>query len=288
MSSSSDSGLAAAVDRVTRCLSDGQLGSFFDWLLTIDDELKFVWRRGRITWTHVLFVFARYPALASAILSLLPPGIVQSQVKDGLRGVVMMAAEREYLSHHAVDTRPLSQPVIVMMRTWAIWGRSRRMLISLVAFFLACAIPGLVIVTVDISTSVPPSGIQIEGMGPCETPSGVVGRIWVLTYLFIMLFEAGMLVLTVYKTIPFRNSTSRQMRSKLLDMLWIDGVIYFVFMILIGFFNIGLHLQVSDPQLHKLRSAGGELQAVLHSVLSTRIVLHISTVLREGVIVSRL
>ncbi|KAH9966178.1 hypothetical protein BGW80DRAFT_1563010 [Lactifluus volemus] len=280
MSSWSDSDLAAVVtvDRVALCLSNWRLSSdladasgaliFFDWLLTIDDELNFLWRRGRITCIHILFVFARYAALANAILSFLPPGVMKDKTKEFLRGVTMLAAE-----------------LVIMMRTWAMWGRSRRMLISLIVFLLVCTIPGVVLEVVDLSTTSAqfPSGIPIEGMKPCEIFIGAVGRIWVVEYLFIMLFEAGMLVLTVYKAVPFRNSTSRHLRSKLLDVLWIDGAIYFVFIILIGFLNIGLVLQTSDPQI---RSGGSELQAVLHSVLSTRIVLHISTVLREDVIVS--
>ncbi|KAH9966172.1 hypothetical protein BGW80DRAFT_743386 [Lactifluus volemus] len=277
MSSSSDTDLAAAVDRVARCLSNWRLSSdladasgtliFFDWLLTLDDELNFLWRRGRITCIQVLFVFARYAGVANAILSFLPPGIAKDQAKEILRGGIMLAAE-----------------LIIMMRTWAMWERSRRMLIFLIVFALVCAIPGVVLQVVDFSSSAKiPASIPIEGMKPCDIFTGAVGRIWVVEYLFIMLFEAGMLVLTVYKALPLRDSTSRHMRSKLLDMLWIDGVIYFVFMILIGFLNIGLVLQASDPQI---RSGGSELQAVLHSVLSTRIVLHISTVRRKGVIVS--
>ncbi|KAH9966171.1 hypothetical protein BGW80DRAFT_1563004 [Lactifluus volemus] len=314
VSSPSDSDLAAAVDRVARCLSNWRLSSdladasgtliFFDWLLTLDDELNFIWLRGKITCIQVLFVFARYAALANAILSFFPPGIAKDQAKEILRGGIMLAAEREYISHDAADTRPLMQPVIIMMRTWAMWGRSRRMLISLIVFLWSevCAIPGVVLEVVDLFTSAQiPASIPIKGMKPCEILTGAVGHIWVVEYFLVMLFEAGMLVLTVYKALPLRDSTSRQMRSKLLDTLWIDGAIYFVFMIrefyglskfslpnsnlfhvVIGFLNIGLVLQSSDPQI---RSSGSELQAVLHSVLSTRIVLHISTV-REGGIVS--
>jgi hypothetical protein len=43
---------------------------------------------------------------------------------------------------------------------------------------------------IDTLTEVP-SGIPIEGMKPCEIFIGAVGRIWVVEYLFIMLFEAG-------------------------------------------------------------------------------------------------
>ena len=37
-----------------------------------------------------------------------------------------------------------------------------------------------------------PSGIPIEGMKPCEVLTGAVGRIWILEYVFVMVFEAGL------------------------------------------------------------------------------------------------
>ena len=65
---------------------------FYDWILTSVDEVRFstpgptslclaqclsrqfhfLWRRGRITYTQVLFMLARYPALVCAIMYLLP------------------------------------------------------------------------------------------------------------------------------------------------------------------------------------------------------------------------
>jgi len=64
---------------------------FYDWALTGADEVRgisstplsccstrssrqlgFLWRRERITYTRVLFALARYPALACAVVDLLP------------------------------------------------------------------------------------------------------------------------------------------------------------------------------------------------------------------------
>jgi len=65
------------------------------------------------------------------------------------------------------------------------------------------------------------------------------------------------------------------------DVLWRDGVMYYIFMFLIGVLNVGLTLQASHPQLQLGLS---QLQTVLHSVLSTRILLHTAKVLRQDVI----
>ncbi|KAH9976710.1 hypothetical protein BGW80DRAFT_876918 [Lactifluus volemus] len=294
MSSPSGEDIAAAVARVAQCLSDWRLSSdiavasvtlsFFDWLLTSQNEFNFLWRRGRITFTHILFVLARYPSLIAAVLSLLPPGPRIDAIKESLRAITILTAE-----------------LIIMMRTWAMWGRSRWMLVFLVSFLVACIAPGAALFFIDVYTTVEnPSDIpKIKGMKQCEVLTSAVGHTWILSYVTVMAFETGVLVLTLYKAVPFRKCKSTQITSKLLNALWIDGLIYFVFMIrepftqscwpnhrlpvlVLGMFNIVLVLQVDHPQI---RTSGNELQAVLHSVLSTRIVLHIQTVVKTSVIV---
>ncbi|KAI0246337.1 hypothetical protein BJV78DRAFT_171194 [Lactifluus subvellereus] len=75
---------AAALERLFHCILDERLTFniavasaaliFYDWLLTFGNELNFLWRRDRITYARVLFVLARYPALASAIMGLFSAG----------------------------------------------------------------------------------------------------------------------------------------------------------------------------------------------------------------------
>ncbi|KIK64917.1 hypothetical protein GYMLUDRAFT_379318 [Collybiopsis luxurians FD-317 M1] len=82
-------------------------------------------------------------------------------------------------------------------------------------------------------------------------------------------FEQGFVVpyvLTIL-TIP------KNLRTPLINNLWRDGVLYFSFMLVLGFMNIGIVLQQGIPQI---RTASAELQAVIHSVLSTRIVVHLA------------
>jgi len=73
----------AALDQLYGCLTGWRLTSdiavasaaliFYDWILTCVDELGFLWRRHeRITFARVLFALARYPALACAVVDLLP------------------------------------------------------------------------------------------------------------------------------------------------------------------------------------------------------------------------
>ncbi|KAI0297956.1 hypothetical protein BC826DRAFT_137394 [Russula brevipes] len=115
-----------------------------------------------------------------------------------------------------------------------------------------------------------------------------------------MVIEAVVVALTLFKIFQYYKDVPRRTR-KLLDVLWIDGLMYFVFMlrksssphlrhssnrlyVVIGILNVGLVLHDSNPNLY---IGLPELQAVFHSILSTRIVLHTAEVLRQDIVDSR-
>ncbi|KAH8986601.1 hypothetical protein EDB92DRAFT_2091111 [Lactarius akahatsu] len=242
---------------------------FYDWALTGADELGFLWRRERITYTRVLFALARYPALACAVVDLLPPTVELDKVTTCLRLVTVLCSE-----------------LILATRTWAIWERSRRMLVFLAVLATACAATAIVIIERDIVTTVvaPSAAPTIQGVRQCQVLTSAVKHAWIVPYLVVMVFEAVVLALTVYKILGYYREIPKQFRSKLFDVLWVDGVMYFVFMLLLGILNVGLVLQVQVPQL---RAGGTQLQTVLHSVLSTRIVLHLVAVSKQDLVDSR-
>lgn len=65
------------------------------------DELAFLWRRERITYARVLFALARYPALACAVVDLLPPTVELDKVATCLRLVTVLSSERAHVLHPA-------------------------------------------------------------------------------------------------------------------------------------------------------------------------------------------
>ncbi|KAH9068093.1 hypothetical protein EDB83DRAFT_2379619 [Lactarius deliciosus] len=189
---------------------------FYDWALTGADELGFLWRRERITYARVLFALARYPALACAVVDLLPPTVKLDKVTTCLRLVTVLCSE-----------------LILATRTWAIWERSRRMLVFLAVLATACAATAIVIIERDIVTTVvaPSAAPTIQGVQQCQVLTSAVKHAWIVPYLVVMVFEAVVLALTVYKIVGYYRGIPKQLRSKLFDVLWVDGVMYFVFML---------------------------------------------------------
>jgi len=272
------SGISVTLENLIECLEHSRLASsiavasaaliFYDWLLTYDDELSFFWRRGKITYGRVLFVLARYPGLACAIVGLLPLTTTINNATTCLTVVTILSSE-----------------LILAMRTWAIWERSRAILVFLAVLTIACAIPAIAVVERDAVTAAVVSSATSSGTQQCRTLMSAIKLAWVVPYVVVIVFEVVVLSLTLYKVIRIHKDLPLLTgRSKLLDVLWIDGVIYFIFMLSLGIVNVGLALHVSDPEL---RDGFTQLQTVSHSILSTRIVLHTGRVLRRGPVVTR-
>ncbi|KAI0060166.1 hypothetical protein BV25DRAFT_989238 [Artomyces pyxidatus] len=263
------------IQQLSRCLSDTRLTSnmavasaaliFYDWFLTSGDELKFMWRLDKRTFARVLFLCARYPALVGSILDLLPTTVTLGNVLTCLRLVNIVAAE-----------------IILATRTWAMWDRARVILVILVGTFIACIVPGIIVIERDIATTIwgPPVAPGLTNFMQCRILVSAVKSFWIVPYLVIILFESVVLSLTTYKVLQYYRQVPAEYRTHLWDILWLDGIIYFVFMLLLGIVNIGLVLQVSAPQL---RSGGTQLQMVFHSIISTRIVLHISSTMADDI-----
>jgi len=218
----------------------------------------------------VLFVLARYPALASAIIALIP-------LRIALRNITI------YLSIITI----LCSELVLAMRTWAVWQSSPRILAVLIILAIVCAAPAIAVIQRDMFTTVVvPTATTWSSMQQCRVPISAVKRAWVVPYIGIMVFEVVVLVLTLYKVIRcYRVQVVPTPKSKLLEALWIDGIMYFVFMLLLGILNVVLALHVSDSQL---RVGFTLLQTTIHSILSTRIVLHTGRVMRKGDVDSQL
>jgi len=271
--------LLPAVESLGQCLTDWRLTSnivvasaaliFYDWFLTSGDEVTYLWHRERGNYARLLFILARYPALACVIVDLLPLTMKLNDVAICLR-----------------FTAITSSGLILATRAWAIWDRSRRILV----FLVVLVITGVVVAIAKIErrvimTVVAPSvTASVKGVQYCRMLVTTDSDAWCVPYIVMMMFDAVVLALTSYKVLQFNSGIPKQWRSKLLDVLWINGIIYFIFMLILGILNVGLVLKVSDPQL---RDGGSQLQTVFHSVLSTRIAMHTAEVFRQDVVGSR-
>jgi len=136
---------------------------------------------------------------------------------------------------------------------------------------IAGLVPSITITAKDISTSMADPSLPLK-YSNCGTIVSSVGKLWVLPYLLIIAYQILTLTLTLIKISQLHHSIPLRARSSLLSTLQVDGILYFVSMLVLGALNVGLVVQASSPQL---RQGGSQLQTIVHSIMSARIVFHV-------------
>ncbi|TDL18464.1 hypothetical protein BD410DRAFT_495177 [Rickenella mellea] len=136
---------------------------YYDYLLTIDQEIKFFWGR-RITFVSGLFFTCRYLSLAANI-----PIILQT-------------------------VENLSPNVITLLtRTYALYGRSRRILALTCVTFVFALVFGVCMIT-----KVP---LSIDGGPGCGVSvDDATGHAYGIAWIGIVVFDTEILILTAWKT----------------------------------------------------------------------------------------
>lgn len=245
-----------ADERVTNAITISSTALFFyDYCLTIFKEIRYVWKT-KFTLANTLFILARYPALLTAILVLVAPksSVIMSNLRSCLRVLTILSSE-----------------LIFALRTWAIWGRRKSILVMFIGATIAGFVPSVIITVKDISTSMVDPSLPAQ-YTYCGTITSSVGKLWILPYLLIISYQLLTLIFTLIKISQLHRSLPKHARCSLLSTLQLDGILYFLSMLVLGAMNIGLIVQVSSPQL---RQGGTQLQTIAHSIMSARIVFHI-------------
>ncbi|KAJ3773110.1 hypothetical protein FB446DRAFT_15230 [Lentinula raphanica] len=216
----------AQISALSQCITNGRIGQsityasvalfLYDYSLTVWKEAKYVWRPRRITLSSVTFIIARYAAMASAIITLLPNAAVPSidSAATVCRLIAIIASE-----------------LILAVRTWAIWGRSRKVLVTLISFSLAGIISTATIVAMSIVSNhvVPLVSEQFQNI--CSLTISNISHGFIIPYVVAMLYEFVTLTLSLIRIITWRKTIPAHIRAPIINTLWRDGVVYYSFML---------------------------------------------------------
>ncbi|KAF5383932.1 hypothetical protein D9757_007400 [Collybiopsis confluens] len=255
---------------LAECVANGRIGQgityatsvlfVYDYILTVWDEVKYVWKPKKATISSISFFLARYTAMAGIIVSALPGSnnaTATTSATTVLRLISIVASE-----------------LIITVRTWAIWSKNRKIMVVLAVFALATIIPPLIILSIGIVTNRVEALVSEEFIDVCSLVVSNINQQFIAIYICTILYEFVMITLSLIRILSWRKTIPKNIRAPIMDNLWRDGVLYFSFILVLGFVNIGIVLQQGVPQI---RSASSQLQAVIHSVLSTRMVLHLAS-----------
>ncbi|KAJ6456160.1 hypothetical protein C8R45DRAFT_582864 [Mycena sanguinolenta] len=234
----------------------------FDYALTFDLEVSLVWR-SKWSLPKVLFLLSRY----STVLDL--PWVLYF----GMTPVVSVercSQLNEVISWGTVFGISVAEAILVV-RTYALSGSKRSVLIAFVSLWVASVSATIVFVALFVKSSIfKPS--PFPGSSGCFL--AVLNKVdVVLPFVIVLMYDTVIMVYTVYLGIKkYRYSA----RTPLLVTLYRDGITYYVFLLVSSLLNLSMLLiNGTSPSKQPIAQLFNTFVRVMHSVLSTRIILHL-------------
>ncbi|KAG1743086.1 hypothetical protein EDB19DRAFT_584966 [Suillus lakei] len=219
----------------------------FDYCVTFQDEVQWTWSR---PWglTRVIFTISRYlPFIGSgmtAYAALRVSGPCPPTLAENIVHIISIVAAE----------------ALLVIRTWAFWQKSRKVLIGLITFSMVTTITA-VAVNVNPNHWLIPGGQSTPG---CyfESSRNAAG-----VYCILAIFECGILILTAYK----RFHDYRESQKSIVTAVYSGSMLYMLCIIAITVTNTIIDAVFPFGYSNMFDT----LQLVIHSVLASRILFHL-------------
>jgi len=227
---------------------------YHDTIVTLPDEVNLMWRRKRTASTWLYFA-TRYLAFFDSIIFL------YQETHTFLTPLVFKVTNFLIGGSYVLGIAVISQ-IILVMRTYALCGRNKRILAGIICSEVICL--GLA------------AFFAIRFVTLLSSHTGSLGgsseiEVW-LTYLFIFIAETILMAVTIlylYFTQAFNEKT--EFRTPLIRVIYRDGICFYIFLQVFSFVNI--MVLIFTPAKFKDSFIG--LHRVLHALFTARILLHI-------------
>ncbi|KAF9070510.1 hypothetical protein BDP27DRAFT_1510470 [Rhodocollybia butyracea] len=284
-----------SLEEVVQLLDGSKLISYFlvssavlflyDWMLLLPVELEVVWSE-KLQPSNVLYIIQRYMPFVDTIGLLFAVDFVQPIEPNTCR-ILYNTSAWMYLIGIALTE------VVLTMRTCALWGKDIKLTIGLAIFFVACWILDAYIVHLflDSQAYIPSPILRIGCVIVGGKPILSVG--WVI----VMVYEAMILTLTLIPGVAFfpASYTFRSGSwSALTTVVYRDGITYYlllfglslanlltVLLLPVSFYILSLVPSTHPLAQHNLQNLFIPYQRVMHTLLTSRVILHIRSQSRK-------
>ncbi|KAJ7454727.1 hypothetical protein FB451DRAFT_1279110 [Mycena latifolia] len=232
----------------------------YDYLLSLELEISLIWC-SKWTLTKIFFMLSRYSAFIDVPL-VLWYGLSPIDIKDCFP-VYAAASWGTFFGIAMAEA-------ILVLRTYALMGCSARVLTVFGIQYVVILCTTIVVLSLFLKSLKfgPPPLPTVVG---CQLADGSV--ILVVAFILVLLNETIMMICTLWVGVKRYRHTY----NPLINTLYRDGITYFVLLFLISSGNLAVliwgPLELVDLLNTFLR--------VMHSVLSTRCILHVRAVHRE-------
>jgi len=156
----------------------------------------------------------------------------------------------------------ISAEIILVVRTWAIWGRTRLMGIFLTVIAALCIIT---VISIEIVTFNSGTFTPIPSNGCLATQQS---KLLGIDFIIIIIFESFVLILTLIKGLQHYRSFGLH---GCLSVLYRDGILFYLS--LLGISVLNLAIAVVAPLY--LGNGLVSLQRVIHATLGARVLINL-------------
>ncbi|KAF8589318.1 hypothetical protein K439DRAFT_1628887 [Ramaria rubella] len=227
---------------------------FYDYFLTFDDEVKYVWP-SKWTLAKSLYFATTYTSFMNLVVSV--PGFLTACTR--MPRTITVTAVEFCLSLITICTAES----VLLFRTWVLWESRKRTAIGLLGLFTFLVISS----TIFVAFGIRQLKQDVAGSQP------VVGSINFFSFPLLAFYESVMLGLNIYKAKQYFTPAHNRYIS-LAVVLLRDGILYYIFVLSISLTVTGFLITANKPLLIQLSA----LHVILHSVLTKRMFLSLRSV----------
>jgi len=238
--------------------------AIYDYLLTLHIEIELIWF-ARWTYTKTLFLIMRYTALVGSLI------LLHNQLFPDVS--VEMCKTMYPMGAYMVLVVIFLAQVMIAIRTWAVWRRSRILGVGLGALLLGILIFSC-IRTSKFFTTVEYAPPLYPGYRGCFITKASGEILWP-DYVYTTVVEATVLILMAVSAFrSYRNGKS----SELSHVVHRDGIMFYVFLLCITATSMTMKIVATSDMKFMI----DPLMNAMYPVLVARIVFNIRTVGSSG------
>ncbi|KAF5310274.1 hypothetical protein D9619_010159 [Psilocybe cf. subviscida] len=234
----------------------------FDYFLTLGLELQYVWKRGKWSSIHALFVVQRYLPFVDTVFLVLYHQVGASMTAEQCKIAYYMSAFSMTIGIGVGEA-------ILSLRTWAVWNRSKRVGVALV--FLFVGIWGVMFfVVTGFLRSLAFGDDPYPGFRGCFVIRA--NHSMIIVWCLLMAWDTIILAFMLGPGIKHYRAGST---SALINVIYRDGLMYYIYLCALSSVNIAVVRALPYSYQHLLTST----ERAFHSAISSRVLLDIRATL---------
>lgn len=229
----------------------------YDYVLTFGEEVEFIWKQ-KISVGSILFLFNRYMPMIDLVIAMNSYTNRAIQQDKFCLPWVRIDVWITVLCVGIID-------VLLLLRTWALWGRSKTILICLSVLLVAC-----ILAASGTSLYYSLTVVEFPSLDNIRSCLYTIPNINIIygSYVSSILFDSTVMILTLIKAVPARQPNGL---TPLITQLLKDGVQYFVIIFLTAIVNM-IMVNLAPPAPSATLSI---LYLVMASTLGCRLILNL-------------